>query len=131
MPKLIKEKQWLLNSAITFNNYPIRKTRKTRNSLAAEKVAKERITNTLVIVQKDFIKTEEFQHKTIQKKTKYERWLDKQIEQIEIWKENRREKNKKKKIIMTKYEIITTKDKNWTYIKMINKQIEGNRMKII
>ncbi len=129
MPKLIKEKQWLLNSAIIFNNYPIRKTRKTRNSLAAEKVAKERITNTLVIVQKDFIKTEEFRHKTIQKKTKFERWLDKQIEQIEIWKENRSEKHKKE--IMTKYEIITTKDKNWTYIKMINKQIEENRMKII
>ena len=129
MPKLIKEQQWLLNLAITFNNYPTKKTRKTRNSLAAEKVAKERITNTLVIVQKDFIKTEEFRHKTIQKKTKFERWLDKQIEQIEIWKENRSEKHKKE--IMTKYEIITTKDKNWTYIKMINKQIEGNRMKII
>src|SRR6266498_245826 len=126
MPKLIKEKQWLLNSAIIFNNYP---TRKTRNSLAAEKVAKERITNTLVIVQKDFIKTEEFRHKTIQKKTKFERWLDKQIEQIEIWKENRSEKNKKE--IMTKCEIITTKDKNWKYIKMINKKIEENRMKII
>ena len=129
MPKLIKEKQWLLNSAITFNNYPTRKTRKTRNSLAAEKVAKERITNTSVIVQKDFIKTEEFRHKTVQKKTKFERWLDKQIEQIEIWKENRSEKHKKE--IVTKYEIITTKDKNWTYIKMINKQIEENRMKII
>src|SRR6266498_463771 len=102
---------------------------KTLNSLAAEKVAKERITNTLVIVQKDFIKTEEFRHKTIQKKTKFERWLDKQIEQIEIWKENRSEKHKKE--IMTKHEVITTKDKNWTYIKMINKQIEGNRMKKI
>ena len=110
MPKLIKEQQWLLNSAITFNNYPTKKTRKTRNSLAAEKVAKERITNTLVIVQKDFIKTEEFRHKTVQKKTKFERWLDKQIEQIEIWKENRSEKHKKE--IMTKHEIITTKDKN-------------------
>src|SRR6266511_2903597 len=112
MPKLIKEKQWLLNSAIIFNNYPIRKTRKTRNSLAAENVAKERITNTIVIVQKDFIKTEEFRHKIIQKK---------------IWKENRNKKHKKE--IVTKYEIITTKDKNWTYIKMINKQIEENRMK--
>ena len=127
MPKLIKEKQWLLNSAIIFNNYPTKKTRKTRNSLAAEKVAKERITNIPIIIRKDFIKTEEFRYN--QKKTKFERWLDKQIEQIEIWKENRSEKHKKE--IVTKYEIITTKDKNWTYIKRINKQIEENRMKII
>jgi len=27
MPKLIREKQWLLDSAIIFNNYPIRKTK--------------------------------------------------------------------------------------------------------
>ena len=42
MPKLIKEKQWLLNSAIVFNNYPTRKIRKTRNSLTTKKVEKER-----------------------------------------------------------------------------------------
>jgi hypothetical protein len=126
MPKLIKEKQWLLNSAIIFNNYPIRKTRKTRNSLAAGKVAKERNINIPIIIQKDFIKTEEFRHKTVQKKAEIEGWFDKQIE---IWNENESEKHEKE--IVTKYETITTKDKNWTYIKMINKQIEENRMKII
>jgi len=36
MPKLIKEKQWLLNSAIIFNNYPTRKIRKTKNSSTIE-----------------------------------------------------------------------------------------------
>ena len=36
MPKLIREKQWLLNSAVTFNNYPIRKT---------ENIEKSNITN--------------------------------------------------------------------------------------
>ena len=126
MPKLIKEKQWLLNSAIIFNNYPNRKTRKTRNSLATGKVAKERIINIPIIIQKDFIKTEEFRHKTVQKKAEIKGWFDKQIK---IWNENESEKHEKE--IMTKYETITTKDKNWTYIKMINKQIEENRMKII
>ena len=126
MPKLIKEKQWLLNSAIIFNNYPNRKTRKTRNSLATGKVAKERIINIPIIIQKNFIKTEEFRHKTVQKKTEIEGWFDKQIK---IWNENESEKHEKE--IMTKYETITTKDKNWTYIKMINKQIEENGIKII
>ena len=96
MPKLIKEKQWLLNSAIIFNNYPTKKTRKTRNSLAAEKVAKERTTNTSVIIQKNFTKTEEFQHKTVPKKAELEEWFNKQIKQIEIWKENKSEKHKKR-----------------------------------
>src|SRR5207244_1712960 len=97
MPKLIKEQQWLLNSAITFNNYPTRKTRKTRNSLAAEKVAKERIINIPIIIRKNFIKTEEFRYKTVKKKAELEEWFNKQIKKIEIRKKNKREKNKKKK----------------------------------
>ena len=120
MPKLIKEKQWLLNSAIIFNNYPIRKTRKTRNSLAAEKVAKERITNTLVIVQKDFIKTEEFRHKTIQKKAELEGWFN---NQTKIWNKN---KEKCGKEIIAKHKTGIIKDKNWTYIRIINSQIKEN-----
>ena len=123
MPKIIKEQQWLLNSAITFNNYPIKKTRKTRNSLAAEKVAKKRVTNISITIRKDFIKTEEFRYN--QKKTELEEWFN---NQTKIW--NKNEEKCGKEIIM-KHKTGINKDKNWTYIKMINKQIEENRMKII
>ncbi len=123
MPKLIKEQQWLLNSAITFNNYPTKKTRKTRNSLAAEKVAKEGVTNIPIITRKDFIKTEEFRY--IQKKTELEEWFN---NQTKIWNKNEEKCGKE---IIAKHKTGINKDKNWTYIKMINKQIEENRMKII
>src|SRR5207244_12929620 len=120
MTKLIKEQQWLLKSAITFNNYPTKKTRKTRNSLAAEKVAKERIINIPIIIRKDFMKTEEFRHKTIQKKAELEGWFN---NKKRICNKNKEKcgkeikKKKKKKII---------KDKNKKYIRIINKKIKEN-----
>src|SRR6266480_5870585 len=123
MPKLTKEQQWLLNSAITFNNYPTKKTRKTRNSLAAEKVAKERVTNIPITIRKDFIKTEEFRYN--QKKAELEEWFN---NQTKIWNKNEEKYGKE---IMAKQKTGINQDKNWTYIKMMNKQIEGNRMKII
>src|SRR6266496_4456581 len=118
MPKLIKEQQWLLNSAITFNNYPTKKTRKTRNSLAAEKVAKEGVTNIPIITRKDFIKTEEFRY--IQKKTELEEWFN---NQTKIWNKN---KEKCGKEIIAKHKAGIIKDKNWTYIRMVNSQIREN-----
>src|SRR5205823_13822812 len=104
MPKLIKKQQWLLNSAITFNNYPTKKTRKTRNSLAAEKVAKEGVTNIPIITRKDFMKTEEFRY--IQKKTELEEWFN---NQTKIWNKN---KEKRGKEIITKHKAGIIKDKN-------------------
>ena len=120
MPKLIKEQQWLLNSAITFNNYPTKKTRKTRNSLAAEKVAKERIIDIPIIIRKDFIKTEEFRHKTIQKKAELEGWFNNQTRICN------KDKEKCGKEIIAKHKTGIIKDKNWTYIRIINSQIEEN-----
>src|SRR6266498_568487 len=120
MPKLIKEQQWLLNSAITFNNYPTKKTRKTRNSLAAEKVAKEGVTNIPIITRKDFIKTEEFRYN--QKKAELEEWFNNN--QTEIWNKNEEKYGKE---IRAKHKTGINQDKNWTYIKIINKQIEENR----
>src|SRR6266498_3903705 len=111
MLKLIKEQQWLLNSAITFNNYPTKKTRKTRNSLAAEKVAKERVTNITKTIRKDFIKTEEFRYN--QKKTELEEWFN---NQTKIW--NKKEKCGKE--IIAKHKTGIIKDKNRTYIRMVN-----------
>ena len=119
MPKLIKEQQWLLNSAITFNNYPTKKTRKTRNSLAAEKVAKERIINIPIIIRKDFIKTEELRY--IQKKAELEEWFNNN--QTKIWNKN---EEKCEKEIIVKHETGIIKDKNWTYIRIINSQIKEN-----
>src|SRR6266498_6140642 len=108
MPKLIKKKQWLLNSAITFNNYPTKKTRKTRNSLAAKKVAKERNINIPIIIRKDFIKTEEFRHKTTQKKAELEGWFN---NKTRIYNKDE-EKSGKEIIVKHKKGII--KDKKWT-----------------
>src|SRR6266496_5444664 len=115
MPKLIKEQQLLLNSAITFNNYPTRKTRKTRNSLAAEKVAKERVTNIPITIRKDFIKTEEFRYN--QKKAELEEWFN---NQTKIWNKNEEKCGKE---IIAKHKAGIIKDKNWTYIRRINSQI--------
>src|SRR5438034_4525639 len=43
MPKLIREKQWLLDSAITFNHYPTRKTENIEKSNTTNKRNQRRL----------------------------------------------------------------------------------------
>src|SRR6266536_523069 len=97
-----KKKKYKIIIIITNNKKE--KIKKTRNSLAAEKVAKERDTNIPITIRKDFIKTEEFRY--IQKKTELEEWFN---NQTKIWNRNG-EKCGKEIIVKNKTGII--KDKN-------------------
>ena len=93
MPKLTKERRFLLKSALIYTTYPAEKARKTRNSIG--KIRKQVITKPIV--------------KRIQN---WKNWM--KYEDKKILTENQ---------IPEKFKAITTKDPKWMYIRVINTKV--------
>ena len=93
MPKLTKERRFLLKSALIYTAYPAEKARKTRNSLG------------------------EFRKQVITKP------IVKRIQNWKNWMEYKNEKILTGSQIPNKFKVIRTKDPKWMHIRVINSKV--------
>ena len=94
MPKLTKERRFLLKSALIYTAYPAEKARKTRNSLG------------------------EFRKQVITKP------IVKRIQNWKNWMKYENEKILTGNQIPGKFKAIITKDPKWMYIRVINTRVQ-------